>query len=236
MSDPSENPVQTPFQNEFQDEPAEGAHTGDGVEHGGDTSAAASTDPSSNAACSVPFFIGLVIMAAIILGVTIGLTLPTNNNPSSASTNPSPTAPGSPTAPSPTSTPQAPVASTPMTRVTYLTAKASEVSGADQVMLQDSYASKALEWLTSTDPMALGLQSSDQDIHQRYIAASIYFATQGEYWEARRRLDNGRNLQTNTLFGFLSGDTVCNWHVGDTGIFCDENGKIQRIIMCKSNV
>lgn len=227
-------------------------------------------------ACSVPFFVSLMIMAAIILGVTLGLTLGNGEDDESSSSTmvlaPQPPTMSPvlyiPTASSPNIT-AAPVLQVPtkpppseMTREEYFQSLAIQWSGPEAFLLQNqeeddgvgtdntttaiilSPARQALKWLTTIDPLNLAKNASERDIRQRYIAAVLYYATQGRFWEEdgdNRKLSSrsrSRNLQTpEQLFGFLSELDVCDWNDDefDTGLFCDANGNIQTISLCKRN-
>jgi len=196
----------------------------------------------SNEACSYPFFFGLLLMATVILVIVLSATVPgENHKPTSSSNTVSashrPPNGGTtvsstglpmtsePSDDSPTSTPR-PLTPAEMTTDQYLQSKAIIWSGSDVIEVGTA-AHSAFDWLITLDPKHLGKDSSDRDIRQRYIAAVIYFATQGQYWQARGRHRNLQNMKM--LYGFLSGDDVCDWNFEETGIFCNEDGNIEII-------
>ena len=193
-----------------------------------DEDQSATTTSEKNKACSTPFFLVLVLMAAIILGVTLGLTLP-NNDGDKKKTDANvraPTVPPSPTGASPTAAPvivvpnptMAPVAKPPaeMTRTEYLTYQAMQYSG---TTLHPA-AEKALQWLI--DEGQLDQSNPTSHIRQRYIAAVLYHALQGQFWERRE-------LQATPKLNFLSKSPYCDWNDGSSGLFCDSNNDIVEI-------
>ena len=195
----------------------------------------------SDVACSYSFFFLLVLLAMIILAITLGVTIPTqqnqnlrtgNDNPPTTTTNddqpsPSPvgTTPSSPTVSSATLSPAA------MTKQDYLRSLVKQWSGSE-VDQTATPAHLAFGWLSTVDPQNLGKDSSERDIRQRYIAAVIYFALQGQSWQSSKYRQ--RQLQEmRTIFGFLSGKDVCNWNMDSMGISCDGDGNIEIIQLCK---
>lgn len=80
----------------------------------------------------------------------------------------------------------------------------------------------ALEWLIYEDPVALSLESNEQ-IKERFAAATLYFATDGEEWKSS--------------LGFLGENSICQWNIEGVketiGIFC-MNGRVIEINIGKN--
>ena len=77
---------------------------------------------------------------------------------------------------------------------------------------------QALYWLANDDRVALSLDN-DEEIKERFAAATLYFATDGpESWK--------------TSLGFLGANSICNWNddngEGLNGIFC-QDGRVNEI-------
>eukprot|EP00538_Stauroneis_constricta_P000588 CAMPEP_0119573674 /NCGR_PEP_ID=MMETSP1352-20130426/45242_1 /TAXON_ID=265584 /ORGANISM="Stauroneis constricta, Strain CCMP1120" /LENGTH=553 /DNA_ID=CAMNT_0007623365 /DNA_START=275 /DNA_END=1936 /DNA_ORIENTATION=- len=69
---------------------------------------------------------------------------------------------------------------------------------------------KALIWLAKDDPAKLPLKTTSLDmIEQRYILATLYFATDGPNWALQ--------------YNFMSASDVCDWHSTTEGIFCNNS-------------
>ena len=82
---------------------------------------------------------------------------------------------------------------------------------------------KAFEWLANEDPADLDLDSiEEQTLEQRYVAALLYFSTEGDSW-----FDS---------LGFLGGGDVCTWRddLAAKGISCNAQGVIDYITISKS--
>lgn len=233
-SEPNEPNEPTNEPNEFQDEFPLSGETTDSRRNHGDAFGNIPISVGSDQACSYPFFFCLLLLAIIILGVTLGVTLPVQDQSPTVTVVASTSAPiagSGPTIASPVATPTlAPQTKPPaeFTREEFLRSKVLVWSGSD-VDQVGTPAHLAFGWLTTIDPKDLGKDSSERDIRQRYIAALIYFSTQGQFWQAQRR----KLQDMPTIFGFLSGDDVCNWNQDDTGIFCNGNGSIEIIQLCK---
>ena len=77
---------------------------------------------------------------------------------------------------------------------------------------------QALKWLVYDDEANVTLDTtSATHAVERYVVASLYFATGGNSW-----------LQLNDVF--LSQDSICDWNdSADLGVFCDGNGFVNRI-------
>ena len=77
--------------------------------------------------------------------------------------------------------------------------------------------SLALEWLVYVDKTALFMES-EEDIQERFAAATLFFGTNGEEWKSS--------------LGFLEKDSICDWNVEgtkeDLGIFCVD-GRVTKI-------
>lgn len=77
---------------------------------------------------------------------------------------------------------------------------------------------EAYQWLITDDPANLDLSSiSVKTLEQRYIAALLYFSTQGNTWE--------------NTYNFMTEIDVCEWKdaISGKGISCDSQGTIEDI-------
>ena len=87
---------------------------------------------------------------------------------------------------------------------------------------------KALHWLSYTDPKAINPRASIDVVAQRFVLATFYFATKGEYWEHP------------TGSSFLSYKDECDWnhHDGEavTGAQCNVGGSIDRLTLNSVNL
>ena len=80
---------------------------------------------------------------------------------------------------------------------------------------------KAMEWLARDDPAALDFDTTGFNIlAERYVLALLYFASNGLNWAQQ--------------YSFLSSNSVCEWNGDEVGTFCDQNGNIVEIVLCKS--
>jgi len=82
---------------------------------------------------------------------------------------------------------------------------------------------KAFQWLANEDPANLDLNSiPEQTLEQRYVAALLYFSTEGDSW-----FDS---------LGFLGEGAVCTWRddLAAKGISCNALGVIDYITISKS--
>jgi hypothetical protein len=76
----------------------------------------------------------------------------------------------------------------------------------------------AMEWLANKDPLQLDFEKTSLDeLVQRYVLATLYFATNGESWSQQ--------------YNFLSTDHVCLWHTfeQDAGVTCNDNNDVTSI-------
>ena len=83
----------------------------------------------------------------------------------------------------------------------------------------------ALKWIVDEDPLAVSLESDDE-IRERFAAATLYFATNGpEKW--------------NESLGFLGNNSICSWNIDgveeSNGIFC-QDGRVNQINIGKNFV
>lgn len=97
------------------------------------------------------------------------------------------------------------------------------ISGFIDLENRESPQFKASEWIMNDDP--LRLSSSDRpEIIQRYVLATLYFATNGSEWE-KCASPLGNTPCDNVMKRFLSGAPSCRW----MGIICDANSSIESI-------
>lgn len=132
-------------------------------------------------------------------------------------------------------------------RKRHFTTLVVEWSGAAAVATPNSPARRALDWILDEDPFRLTTADRTIDVQQRYIMAVFYFTTLGEHWTANRRgkrkLQGDNNTSATSVNHivkptnlddhayFLTYRDVCHWSTSDgkTGVFCDENGNIQKL-------
>ena len=142
-------------------------------------------------------------------------------------------------------------------RKRHFTTLVVEWSGAAAVATPGSPARNALSWILDEDPFRLTTVDRTIDIQQRYIMAVFYFATLGDHWSSNRReRRNARGLQESqgnnhddlhdtsvanhiikqpkeldSVAYFLTYRDVCHWSTSDgkTGVFCDDNGALQKL-------
>jgi hypothetical protein len=93
-----------------------------------------------------------------------------------------------------------------------------EVSDAEALQDDSSPQFRALRWLANEDTAVLDLDSTPTVILvERYVLAVLIFATIGEGWG-----------------GVLSATSVCEWNMRQRGVFCNEDGFIVSLGLCKS--
>lgn len=83
----------------------------------------------------------------------------------------------------------------------------------------------ALYWMAYEDPMQLSPRAHIDKLTQRFVLATLYFATNGEDWEHH--------------YSFLSDYDECEWHHdGDApiGVYCDTKGYVDGIILHALNL
>jgi hypothetical protein len=93
-----------------------------------------------------------------------------------------------------------------------------ESSVGTQIYEDGTSENKALIWISKEDPLQMPVTSGYEELIDRFIVATFYFATNGKEW-------------TRKNMHFLSKSSVCEWNDGTHGIFCDENGKVVKIIL-----
>jgi hypothetical protein len=77
----------------------------------------------------------------------------------------------------------------------------------------------ALQWISTDDSFGLDpAAGASTELTERYVAAVLYFATNGESWSSS--------------YNFLSDSFICSWNEGGIhGIGCDENGVVKQIFI-----
>ena len=94
----------------------------------------------------------------------------------------------------------------------------------------------ALEWLINNDSMHLC--PSDQNLIQRFVAATFYFSTGGDNWNECGRNDSGKKRNDEGASKcedgekWLSPNPECSWF----GIECDRGGSVIQISMENNNL
>jgi len=81
---------------------------------------------------------------------------------------------------------------------------------------------EALIWLAESDPLRLEPTSPIGEILQRFVLANLYFATNGNEW-------------TNQ-FHFFSKKNVCQWNDKTSGVFCDDNSHVSKLLFPEINL
>jgi hypothetical protein len=154
------------------------------------------------------FWIGAALFLLLVVGVILGVTIPFTNNKDS---------------PSPTQSPVPTAAPTACTSMDCLAEILLQNEGADAEALQDDSSPQfqALRWLANDDTAVLDLDSTSRAILvERFVLAMLYFATRGEGWGDQRN--------------FLSASSVCEWNTGSTGVLCNRDDLVVRLVLCKS--
>ena len=105
-------------------------------------------------------------------------------------------------------------------RISRLQEKLKVVSG-DVVSDGSTPQGKAVTWLARDDPAGLDIDTTDFTmLAERYVLALLYFASNGLNWEQQ--------------YSFLSSSSICEWNGDEEGTFCDQNGNIVELVLCKS--
>jgi len=84
---------------------------------------------------------------------------------------------------------------------------------------------RALSWLASEDRLELNPHTDKMSrVAQRFVVATLFFATNGEKWE--------------DSFSFLSGKHECEWHSKSKliGAHCNSDKEIDRLILKSNNL
>jgi len=81
---------------------------------------------------------------------------------------------------------------------------------------------ETLVWLADSDPMRLDITSSMEEILQRFVVANFYFATNGAEW--------------NDQLNFVSKKSVCDWNDKTSGVFCNDNNQVSKILLPQCNL
>lgn len=86
---------------------------------------------------------------------------------------------------------------------------------------QDTPQYDALKWISSVDTANMDPEiTPTSQLIERYIAAVLYFATNGDEWSQD--------------FNFLDGDTICSWNSGGPdGITCNGEGSVTSVFIGK---
>jgi len=88
----------------------------------------------------------------------------------------------------------------------------------------------AYEFITEDDRAQLCPE--DDNLTQRYVAAVLYYSTEGDGWtecfEGDRDCGEGVSYYGGKE-AFLSEDSECDW----AGLTCNRSGELERIELCK---
>ena len=101
------------------------------------------------------------------------------------------------------------------------------ISDANQLRIPTSPQFTAFEWLVNRDPAQV-CPEDVLDVRQRYIAAVLYFSTNGDNWLVCNE-PNAPNLSPCSTQRYLSAADVCNWFGSD----CNNAGELNRLIVGK---
>lgn len=77
----------------------------------------------------------------------------------------------------------------------------------------------AVQWLVAQDDAALDPRTTEiEEATERYIAAVLYYATNGPGWEQK--------------YKFMTKDNVCSWNFGGPGgITCNDSGRVTDLFL-----
>ena len=92
----------------------------------------------------------------------------------------------------------------------------------DKVLDESSIQYSVVKWLAFDDPYQLPLLGTPLSVLvERFVSVLLFYATGGNQW-----VDSNQ---------FMTNSSVCEWNAGvaNSGIYCDEFGSIEMIIICK---
>jgi hypothetical protein len=172
--------------------------------------------------CSVSqtsFFcvLGSIVFLVVVAGVVAGVVLATNDEDAAPTASPSISAP--------TTEPTA----APIFISVQLQALVASISPDNGEALKNTSSPQyqALTWLVSSGRNSNSSNTSyvgyAQKMAQRYVCAVLYYSTNGDGWAENN--------------GWLSEDDECGWLTRAAGgIICDENNKIQSLVLYSNNL
>ena len=149
-----------------------------------------------------------IVLGMLFLGISFGVIISSQANSTMASV---------------TKETEAPTAASTISDFDYAVDLFTGLSAVDLLLNVTTPHHQALSWLVFNDKTSHPEYSIQTEsswlLKERFTAALLYFATDGSSWY--------NNLN------FLSEDSVCDWHVGDHGIQCNELGRVRYIFLRK---
>jgi hypothetical protein len=97
-----------------------------------------------------------------------------------------------------------------------------ESSVGKEIFDNSTHEHEALRWIASTDPLGIDVKAPRDEVLQRFVMATLYFATEGGFWTQK--------------YNFLSKAHECDWNNGEFGVFCDDGQTISRVELVASNL
>jgi hypothetical protein len=97
-----------------------------------------------------------------------------------------------------------------------------EASVGREVFDNSTHEYEALQWLANTDPLQIDVRAPLEEVLQRFVLSSLYFATEGEFWTQK--------------YDFLSKAHECDWNDGEYGVFCNDGQVVSRVALVASNL
>ena len=97
-----------------------------------------------------------------------------------------------------------------------------EASAGKSIYDNTTHEHDALVWLAYSDPKPLDATAHIDEIIERFVLANFYFSTGGDGW----------NQQSN----FLSKKSVCEWNDKTSGVFCNDNKQVSKILLPENNL
>ena len=92
----------------------------------------------------------------------------------------------------------------------------------DKVLDETSMQYSVVKWLAIDDPYQLSLTDTPLSVLlERYVSVLLFYATGGNQWV--------------NSYQFMTNRSVCEWNAGvaNSGIYCDERGSVEMMIICK---
>jgi hypothetical protein len=96
----------------------------------------------------------------------------------------------------------------------------STISGLNNTENASNWQQAALNWISNEDVAQLPPEKAlIKEIGERYVAALLFFATNGSKWISSAN--------------FLSPRNVCDWNANNIGVFCNGANELAAIALCK---
>jgi hypothetical protein len=104
----------------------------------------------------------------------------------------------------------------------WLLGEVIESSAGKAIYDNTTHEHEALVWLADIDHMRLDETAPLEEILQRFVLANFYFATHGDQWTDQ--------------YHFFSKKSVCEWNDKASGVFCNDNNQVSKILMSETNL